>query len=310
MKIDGILNILKPPGMTSFDVIAHTRKLTGQKRIGHSGTLDPEACGVLPTYFGNACGAIEFSMEHDKTYRAEMILGIETDTQDITGNVISFSDNEVDNETIINAINELKGIHMQLPPMYSAIKINGEKLCDAARKGKKIERVPRKIEIYKSTFINIFNDKFCVNDKEITIKKILFEVSCSKGTYIRTICNDIGIALKSYGCLSFLSRTQVGEFNIANAITVEELENSTEQQTLHKLLKSAETIFEKFPAFILNVDDEKKYLNGMTIKITNDTNYYNEKFTRVYKPNGEFLSLGEIKFSETGLWVKSKKFFK
>jgi tRNA pseudouridine55 synthase len=309
MNINGIINILKPPGMTSFDVIAHLRKLTGQKRIGHSGTLDPEACGVLPTYFGSACGAIEFAMEHNKTYRAEMILGIKTDTQDITGKIISVSNKIIDDKVIEQTINALVGELMQLPPMYSAIKVNGVKLCDAARKGKDIERNPRKIEIYKSKHILTYNDLYKHENKEVCIKRIIFEISCSKGTYIRTLCNDIGESIDSHGCMTFLTRIQVGEFNLANSITLEELEKSVKEKRINDYIIKVENVFEKYPKLFLNNDEEKKYMNGMAIKINTELDITLLEYFRVYNVEGTFISLGAIKESDDSFFIKSKKFF-
>lgn len=311
--MNGILNVLKPAGMTSFDVIAVARKISHQKKIGHTGTLDPSAVGVLPICLGNATKAIEFIIDKDKSYRAELTLGIATDTQDSSGKVISSHSVDASEKEIIDACKSFIGDITQVPPMYSAIKIGGKKLYEIARQGETIERQPRNITIYDINVIRIWDENTIIKDDEQCVeyitKKVMFDVHCSKGTYIRTLCNDIGEKLGCGGHMSFLVRTRAGIYDINSALTLEEIKTLAENNTLSSRLISVETLFEKYDKVLLSQVDTAKYNNGAWIKVKFDKG--NEKvIKRVYDNNGVFLGIGEIFNNGQGMYLKSKKFFR
>jgi tRNA pseudouridine55 synthase len=212
--LNGILLIDKPQGFTSHDVVAKLRRLTGERRIGHSGTLDPMATGLLVLFLGRATRAVEFAEADEKEYIAGLRLGVVTDTQDITGNVQSSVTSKV-TESELNAILQLfYGEQTQIPPMYSAIKMEGRKLCDLARRGVEVERKPRKIFVSRLSVIGVTDEDF------------ILDVVCSKGTYIRTLCHDIGAALGCGACLSALRRTRAGRFSISDAHMLAEIEQN------------------------------------------------------------------------------------
>ena len=352
--MNGIINVLKPAGMTSFDVVSHLRRVAGQKKIGHTGTLDPSAVGVLPICLGSATRAIEFIIDKDKVYRAELTLGSATDTQDSSGNVIFSGKIEADTDKIADAIMSFVGEIDQLPPMYSAIKIEGKKLYELARQGETVERQPRKIKIYDIKILRIWEtverlpgnnaDSDC--QPEVPVKKALFQVHCSKGTYIRTLCHDIGEKLGCGGHMSFLIRTRAGRYDLESALTLEEIKKLAADKELESSLISVETVFEDFNSIHLNEKDTFKYNNGVWLKINYNEaidvprlgethlRYENfstaEKFSknvkrsfepmrhkndgtnpfiRVYDNNDIFLGIGEIFDNGQGTCLKSKKFF-
>ena len=281
-NINGILNVLKPPGMTSFDVVANLRRILKVRKIGHTGTLDPGAVGVLPVCIGNATKAIEFMTEKDKVYRAELKLGISTDTQDITGEVIETKDINVTREQIRDAVMSFVGDYSQIPPMYSAIKINGQKLYDLARSSITIEREPRNVKIYYINIIDISEDG-----------SVLFDVACSKGTYIRTLCEDIGNMLGCGACLSCLVRTSSGPFKIENSFTLEEIQDAVLNGKLDDVLLPVDRFLEKMPKVNLAVDKEGFFSKGKMIN--GDFQFLNDIDTlvRVYN-NKEFLGIAKV----------------
>lgn len=295
--MNGILNILKPPGMTSFDVVAHLRGLLRIRKIGHTGTLDPLAAGVLPLCLGNATRAIEFLMEKDKLYRAELTLGISTDTQDISGNVVSTYTVNCTDEDITNAVRSFTGKYMQLPPMFSALKVDGKKLYDLAREGITVPRNPREVFIYS---LNIINIKRCGK------VKVLFDIHCSKGTYIRTLCADIGERLGCGGHMSFLLRKRAGMFDISSSLTLEEISGLFSEGRLQEKILNTEDAFGNLEAVKIDRMQEKRFLNGVAIRLEN---YFSKGLVRVFDENRRFLALGEMKETEGGLVLKSKKFF-
>lgn len=314
--MNGIINVLKPAGMTSFDVVGFLRRAVGQKKIGHTGTLDPSAVGVLPICLGNATRAIEFIIDKDKVYRAELTLGSATDTQDSSGNVIYSHEIEADNKKIADTILSFIGEIDQLPPMYSAIKIEGKKLYELARQGETVERQPRKIKIYDIKIIRIWEEQAYLpgttykefSDKR-SVKKALFEVHCSKGTYIRTLCHDIGEKLGCGGHMSFLVRTRAGRYSLETALTLEEIKVLAEAEQLEQKLVPVETVFEELNIIQLQEKDTFKYINGVWLKI-NNINYDSNTFVRVYDSNSIFLGIGEIFNNGEARYLKSKKFFK
>ena len=247
---DGIINLLKPAGMTSHDCVQMLRRLTGIKRIGHTGTLDPMAVGVLPLCIGSAARITEYLNLDDKKYRCEMQLGLETDTQDIWGRVIQDSrgDFVFDGEKITDALNSFQGLISQYPPGYSAVRVNGRRLYEYARHGEAVEIKPRQVDIKSITVIHMDPEK----------KRVLFDVECSKGTYIRTICHDTGRILGCGAAMSCLIRTASGAFTLDNSVTIEELTNGNPEQYL------METDFPlvHFGKAIVNGERGKWFANG------------------------------------------------
>lgn len=309
--MNGILNVLKPAGMTSFDVIGFMRRITGQKKIGHAGTLDPSAVGVLPLCIGNATRALEFMIDKDKVYRAELTLGVSTDTQDSSGIVLDSYSVEVNEDEIKKTVMSFVGTIEQLPPMYSAIKIGGKKLYELARQGQTIERESRTIQIYSIDVIRVWEDSAVFDSegtaKEYAVKKVLLDVHCSKGTYIRTLCNDIGDKLGCGGHMSFLVRTRAGQYNLDNALTMEEVIQLSETRALEGHLLPVEKIFEVFDSIKLSNKELFKYNNGVWLEV--EKNKYKKTVYRVYD-NNSFLGIGEVFEKENTLYLKSKKFFK
>lgn len=306
--MNGILNVLKPAGMTSFDVVGFLRRVSGQKKIGHTGTLDPSAVGVLPICFGNATKAIEFMIDKDKVYRAELTLGYATDTQDSSGKVLYSKGICAGEHEISGTIMSFVGEVQQLPPMYSAIKIDGKKLYELARQGLSVERQPRNINIYNIKIIEMWDERGSADNENIALKKVLFDVHCSKGTYIRTLCHDIGEKLGCGGHMSFLVRTRAGRYELATALTVEEIKEAALAGTLESRLLPAESVFEDYEAVFLNEKDTYKYNNGVWIELISK-NADTDAIKRVYDNNGVFAGIGEAFYNGENLCLKSKKFF-
>lgn len=295
--MNGILNILKPPGMTSFDVVAYLRGILKMKKIGHTGTLDPGATGVLPICTGKATKAIEYLVDKDKVYRAELLLGVSTDTQDAYGKVISTLEVKASHDEIERAVKSFEGSYSQLPPMYSAIKKDGKKLYELARRGIEVERSPRDVNIH---FINILN---------ISESRVVFDVGCSKGTYIRTLCSDIGDRLGCGGHMAFLVRTKAGNFDIENALTLEEIKEMSQEGTLEKKLTSIDEVLQNYDRVCLNEMDTKRFLNGGFVSVMNRAFISSQKI-RVYGHDGAFLALGKIVSDRNwGLSLKVDKLF-
>ena len=286
----GIINVLKPPGMTSHDVVSFIRRTFGLKKVGHAGTLDPAAAGVLPVFLGNATRLIEYSTEAEKSYRAELTFGYATDTGDDTGKIIKTASEPcfpaVDN--IAAAFKALTGEIEQVPPMYSAIKIEGVRLYELARKGVEITRPSRKVFISSIELVNM------------EPPAILFDVTCSKGTYIRTLCADIGEKAGCPAVMSFLVRTRVGSFTISEALTLEEISELKE-----KALLPADYAIKFMPEIILDDSVAKAFGNGLGIKqdLLPQSNFY-----RVYNREKVFIGIGEKNFSNN--WLYPIKVFK
>lgn len=277
--MNGILIINKQKNCTSHDIVYKVKKIANQK-VGHTGTLDPMATGVLPLLIGRGTLCSKYLINHDKIYRATLKLGIETDTQDSEGTVINeqeVSKDIFDKEKVNEILKSFLGEQEQIPPMYSAIKVNGKKLYEYARKGETIKLAPRKIKIYDIKLINIDEEQ----------KEISFEVKCSKGTYIRTLCVDIAKELGTIGHMTELNRIQVGEFNITNSITLEQIENNPKE--IEKHLITIEEIFNDNE--IINLDDKKLqlFLNGVQLAINKEEGIY-----KIYN-NNKFIGIGCIK---------------
>ncbi|MDO5410696.1 MAG: tRNA pseudouridine(55) synthase TruB [Lachnospiraceae bacterium] len=234
--MDGIINIYKEKGFTSHDVVAKMRGILRTKKIGHTGTLDPDATGVLPVCIGKGTRLCSLFENHDKTYRAVLLLGIETDTQDISGQILNEKPVCISKEQLLQALSAFRGNIMQVPPMYSALKVNGKKLYEYAREGKIIERQARPIEIKELTV------------EAIDFPRVTITVSCSKGTYIRTLCHDIGQALGCGGCMESLVRTRVGNFHLEEAVTLKELEEKRDADDLDSCILTVEEVFSELPS--------------------------------------------------------------
>lgn len=251
--VNGIINIYKEKGFTSFDVVAKMRGIFHQKKIGHTGTLDPDAEGVLPVCLGKATKVCDLLTDKDKEYEAVLLLGIETDTQDISGTVINEGQVKVSPEEVREAILSFVGPYEQLPPMYSALKVNGQKLCDLARKGVTVERKPRPVEIFR---IDILDMK---------LPEVRILVHCSKGTYIRTLCKDIGDKLGCFGCMKSLLRTRVSVFSLENAIKLSELEELVKRQEEKPYIHSVDQLFLSYKAVAAKTEAQKYLQNGNRI---------------------------------------------
>ncbi|MBU3098857.1 MULTISPECIES: tRNA pseudouridine(55) synthase TruB [Clostridium] len=248
--MNGILNVFKPTGITSFDVVRLIRKISKVKKVGHAGTLDPEASGVLPVCIGKATKAIDYIMGDFKIYETELKLGVITDTYDREGKILKESEVNSSLDEITLAINSFIGEIKQVPPMYSALKVNGKKLYELARAGIEVERQPRPITIYD------------INITDIKLPYIKFTVKCSKGTYIRSLCYDIGEKLKCGGMMWNLQRTATGQFHIDNAINVNELN----EENINKYIMPIETIFSANAKITIDDRFVKFLLNGVIVK--------------------------------------------
>lgn len=295
----GILNILKPPHMTSHDMVSLVRRRLSIKKVGHTGTLDPMAVGVLPICVGRATKIIEYIQNDTKTYRAELTLGASTDTQDKWGKIISVSDKKVSEKDIVNICKSFEGEQLQIPPMYSALKHKGKKLYELAREGKEVKREARKIYIY---YLNIIM---------ITNNKVIFDVKCSKGTYIRTLCHDIGKALDSEGHMSFLARLESGDFKIEDSITVEELAESDISTIINEHFYDIDYPLNKIPRINVALSASKATLNGVPIKENNFktcSRVNNKDIVRLYLDN-RFVGLGIYNKIKDNSFIKIKKIF-
>lgn len=248
--MNGIINVYKEKGFTSHDAVAKLRGILRQRKIGHTGTLDPDAEGVLPICLGKATKLCDFFTDKEKEYRAVLRLGIETDTQDITGSVIEEREVNVSESEVEQTVMSFVGSYDQIPPMYSALKVNGKKLYELAREGKTIERQPRQITIYNIVI------------EDISFPDVTMKVKCSKGTYIRTLCHDIGKKLGCNGCMESLIRTQSGMFNIEGSLKLNEIERLRNEGTLEKYIFPIDGIFSEYPKASVKKEFEKMLLNG------------------------------------------------
>ena len=290
--MNGIILIDKPRDWTSHDVVGKLRRLLREKRIGHSGTLDPMATGLLVVFVGRATRAVEFAESDEKQYVAGLRLGVETDTQDITGTVLSEKEQHVTEEELRAVLPRFMGEIDQIPPMYSALKVNGQKLYDIARKGGEVERKPRRITIHNLEIgdnSHLEEGDFCL------------DVTCSKGTYIRTLCRDIGEALGCGGTMSSLRRVRAGGFHLSQAVTLEHVAEMTEQGRAEELLMPVDSLFSAFAPMTLTEKQTKRTMVGGQFSVAEADGTY-----RFYDPNGGFLALGKV---ENGTASTIKSFF-
>lgn len=287
--MNGIILIDKPQEWTSHDVVGKLRGILHERRIGHSGTLDPLATGLLVIFVGRATRAVEFAEADTKEYIAGLRLGISTDTQDITGRVISSGGSVPDEFQLRKALDSFKGELEQTPPMYSAIKVGGKKLYELARKGESIERRPRHITVFDLDIAGRADDDY------------VLRVSCSKGTYVRTLCNDIGQALGCGGCMSSLRRTKAGVFSVEDAHTIAEIQEAADRGEAESLIIPLDTLFSEFNKLTVPAVAEKKLRNGSIVNTSVSDGKY-----RVYSESNEFLLLGEV---QSGKLKTIKSFF-
>lgn len=276
--MNGIILIDKPQDWTSHDVVGKLRGILHERRIGHSGTLDSLATGLLVIFVGRATRAVEFAEADTKEYIAGLRLGVSTDTQDITGRVIDSSEEVPDEYQLRKVLESFKGELEQIPPMYSAIKVNGKKLYELARKGESVERKPRHITVFELDIAGRSDDDY------------ILRVSCSKGTYVRTLCNDIGLALGCGGCMSSLRRTKAGVFSVENAHTIDEVQKAVDRGEAESLVIPVDTLFSDLNRLTVPAGAEKKLRNGSVVNISASDEKY-----RVYSESGEFLLLGEVR---------------
>ena len=297
-EICGVILVNKHKGVTSHDIVFKIRRLFGTKKVGHTGTLDPLATGVLPVLVGRAAKAAEYLLSENKKYVAELRLGITTDTEDITGVVLSKSDTLPCKSDFFDACKDFVGEIEQTPPMYSALKVNGQKLVDLARQGITVERQARKITVYSI-------EPEVINEAEGFYR---ITVSCSKGTYIRTLCADIGAKLGCGATMTELCRTQSGSFSIDNAYTIDELEGMELSQR-EGLLMPTESLFEEAESVTLPDFYAKLCKSGCEIyQYKIKTNFSENTFVRIYDKNG-FFALGQVKQYPLGSAIKSVKLF-
>jgi len=292
--INGIINVYKEKGFTSFDVVAKSRGIFKQKKIGHTGTLDPDAEGVLPLCFGKATKVCDLLTEKSKEYEAVMLLGKVTDTQDISGEVLEEHEVRVTEAEVVSAINSFLGEYMQVPPMYSALKVNGQKLCDLAREGKTVERKARPVVIHEITII------------KVDLPRVTMRVHCSKGTYIRTLCDDIGRKLGCGACMENLLRTRVSEFRLEDALKLSELEALVAEYAkdvpaaewnaaMFPFVKSVDSVFLKYPKTTADKKFDKLLYNGNRLEpcMLKETLETCEGPVRIYNEEGHFIGIYE-----------------
>ena len=284
--MNGIVIVDKPQGWTSQDVTARLRRVFNTRRIGHGGTLDPMATGVLPVFVGRATRGVEFFEHAEKVYETVLKPGITTDTEDITGTVLTEQDAFVTGEMLEEVLEKFRGDIMQVPPMYSALKVNGQKLYDLARKGKEVERQPRPITIHELTLLGM------------EAEGVRLRVRCSKGTYIRTLCKDIGQALGCGGCMAELRRVAAGEYTAQEAVPLQEL---LETENPEQYLRPVDSMFRNYPQVTLSEKQETRCRNGNSFSVQMADGTY-----RAYSREGEFLMLAKV---ESGVMSTIKSFW-
>lgn len=300
--MNGVLLIDKPKEFTSFDVIAVVRGLTGQRKAGHTGTLDPNATGVLPVLLGSATKAQDLIPNHDKKYIADLKLGMTTDTLDIWGKELTKTESDITGEELESALDGFRGEIWQLPPMFSAVQKNGQRLYDLARKGMEVEREKRKVTVYSLTLLEF--------DRKTQCGKL--EVFCSKGTYVRTIIDDIGAKLGVGAVMTGLRRVEACGFSIDDCLTLDELKELKEQGELSKALRSAESLFSVYPALYISPMQAKRFSNGGALDVSRtslrDKDPSDKQIFRVRENTAGFLGLGI--FSKEKNQIKIYKLFK
>lgn len=280
--MDGIIIVDKEPGFTSHDVVAKLRGICGQKKIGHTGTLDPEATGVLPVCLGSGTKLCDMLTDRDKEYVAELLLGVETDTQDMTGQVLAERPVEADAEEVYRVCQSFLGDYEQVPPMYSALKVNGKKLYELARAGKEVERTARPVKIYELEIL------------EYRLPVVKMRVVCSKGTYIRTLCADIGEKLGCGGAMQSLRRTGVGRFGLDSAVTLGELQRMKDEGRLEEAVHPVDSVFDGCPALHVSRENIRLLDNGNAVlpgQTEEGTLYKPGQWVKFYRFDGRFAGI-------------------
>ena len=284
--MNGIVIVDKPQGWTSQDVVSKLRGVLKTRRIGHGGTLDPMATGVLPVFVGRGTRGVEFFEHAEKTYEATLRLGMTTDTEDTSGTVLTEQEVSISEAEFLGILPQFRGDIQQIPPMYSALKVGGQKLVDLARKGREVERQPRNITIFQLECL------------EFSGREARLRVRCSKGTYIRTLCKDIGQALGCGGCMSALRRVQAGEYTIDEAVPLQRL---IEAEDPEGYLRPVDSMFRNYPSITLTANQEKRCRNGNSFTMALPDGTY-----RAYGQNEEFLMLAK---AEDGIMSTIKSFW-
>lgn len=288
--MNGIINVYKEKGFTSHDVVAKLRGILHQKKIGHTGTLDPDATGVLPVCLGNATKLCDLLTDKDKTYGAVLKLGVATDTQDLTGNVVKELPVECSQEEMEQVVYSFLGDYQQIPPMYSALKVNGKKLYELAREGKTIERKPRQVKIHAIKIINVNWEQ----------KEVEFEVTCSKGTYIRTLCHDIGEKLGCGGAMKALVRTRVSRFQIEESLSLTKIEALAKENRIEEKIMAVDEFFINNPAVYMKENADKRIYNGNSFQQRNIQTQEagTSEWIRVYDSKGIFVGIYTLEEKE------------
>lgn len=301
--IHGILNVYKEKGYTSHDVVARLRRIVGQKKIGHTGTLDPEAEGVLPVCLGKATKLCDLLTDKDKTYEAVLLLGISTDTQDTTGKILEEKNTaDLREEAVREVVLSFEGEYDQIPPMFSALKVGGKKLYELARDGKEVERKPRHVQIYRIRIL------------QIDLPRVRMEVTCSKGTYIRTLCHDIGEKLGCGGCMESLLRTRVERFGVAESLRISEVEQLMDEGTLQEHMIKVDEMFPDYQKVYLTPEASAAVRNGNSFRlgdviwISELSGFQNAERVRVYDEERNFIAVYEFE-KENQLFKIVKMFF-
>lgn len=298
--MDGIINIYKEKGFTSHDVVAKLRGILKQKKIGHTGTLDPEAEGVLPVCLGKATKLCDLLTDKDKCYQTVLKLGITTDTQDMTGTVLKKMDVNLKEEAIKEAILSFEGEYNQIPPMYSALKVNGKKLYELAREGKEVERKPRRVVIRKIEILDINEE----------LDEVRMNVECSKGTYIRTLCYDIGEKLGVGGTMKSLLRTRVERFYLADSIRLSDVENKVKEGTLLTSITPIEAMFTQYGTFYVSEEKERFLNNGNELSVADGDMEEQNKEASIFKMyDAENTFKGLYQITENRKYLKPYKMF-
>lgn len=297
--MNGIINVYKEKGFTSFDVCAKLRGILKTRKIGHTGTLDPDAEGVLPVCIGNATKLCDLLTDKDKVYEAVLYLGVTTDTEDMTGTVLTTSPCTSTKEEVKRAIDQFIGTYDQIPPMYSAIKVNGQRLYDLARQGKVVERKSRPVTIHSIDILEYIMDE----ENPSYVRAVRMTVSCSKGTYIRTLCKDIGEVLTCGGCMKSLLRTKVSVFELSQSLRLDEIDEYMTQGNIDKIVKPVDFMFPKLPKAVAVADADKFLYNGNLLKLQQllletHVSYDNDFEVRVYDSKNTFTGIYEFKVAE------------
>ena len=298
-----MLNIYKEKGYTSHDVVARLRRIVGQKKIGHTGTLDPEAEGVLPVCLGKATKLCDLLTDKVKTYEAVLLLGISTDTQDTTGKILEEKNTaDLREEAVREVVLSFEGEYDQIPPMFSALKVGGKKLYELARDGKEVERKPRHVQIYRIRIL------------QIDLPRVRMEVTCSKGTYIRTLCHDIGEKLGCGGCMESLLRTRVERFGVAESLRISEVEQLMDEGTLQEHMIKVDEMFPDYQKVYLTPEASAAVRNGNSFRlgdviwISELSGFQNAERVRVYDEERNFIAVYEFE-KENQLFKIVKMFF-